>query len=516
MNLINTLHDNWWNRWRIAPALAVLASAAIAFAPSHAARSADGTASEHPNILVVMTDDQDLASLAFMPHVQQLLASRGVTFTRHTVEYSLCCPSRSTYLSGQLSHNSHVRGQSAPNGGYGNLNSADTLPVWLQNVGYATQHVGKYPNGYGMESHPDTGGVPPGWTDWRTPIGAAGGVGDENVYEFYDYTFDENGILVPHGHLPSDYRDDVETGFADDFIRKQSALGKPFFVDLSYLAPHWEWVESNGVPDINREETMDGGSFEAIMNPPKHAPRHDAMFAGAEVPQMASFDEADVSDKPAFVQSRPRLSDDQRRRLNVWYRARLQSLQAVDEGVARLVETLGSLGQLDNTYIIFTADNGWMQGQHRLTFTKVHVYEPSTRIPLIIAGPGVSQGSVSDWTSNVDVPATIASLTHALPGHALDGMSLIPYLKRPSLNRGRVVLHNTSPDKAGYAAVRAGDWKYVEYATGERELYDLARDPDELENVVNDKRHQSLVAHLHQYLDRLSDCAGSGCVLTTR
>src|SRR3954453_14633456 len=145
---------------RAALTLAVaLLSAALA-APTVRAQARAGAIppekAAHPNVLVIMTDDQDLASLQYMTRVHKLLADHGVTFERHTVEYSLCCPSRSSYLSGQLSHNSHVRGQSAPNGGYGNLNTADTLPVWLQQAGYATQHVGKYPNGYGMESHPST------------------------------------------------------------------------------------------------------------------------------------------------------------------------------------------------------------------------------------------------------------------------------------------------------------------------------------------------------------------------
>src|SRR3954447_15214949 len=136
---------------------AALLSTAFASATMNAQVRAGAVATAkpaHPNVLVIMTDDQDLASLQYMTRVHTLLADHGVTFERHTVEYSLCCPSRSTYLSGQLSHHSHVRGQSAPNGGYGNLNTADTLPVWLQQAGYATQHVGKYPNGYGMESHP--------------------------------------------------------------------------------------------------------------------------------------------------------------------------------------------------------------------------------------------------------------------------------------------------------------------------------------------------------------------------
>ena len=156
-----------------------------------------------------------------------------------------------------------------------------------------------------------------------------------------------------------------------------------------------------------------------------------------------------------------------------------------------------------------------MEGHHRLAFTKVHAYEPSTRVPLVVRGPGVKHGRVvHDWTSNVDVPATILARAGARPDRPLDGMSLAAYFPTPERRLHRVVLHQTSPDAAGYAAVRAGAWKYVEYRNGERELYDLATDPEELQNRAADPTAAGTRAGMAALLARLTTCAGPACVVT--
>jgi arylsulfatase A-like enzyme len=491
----------------LAAALSLIASVPL----SHALTSTETgsvPASKAPNIVVVMTDDQDVATLQYMPHVKQLLIDRGVQFTHHTVVYPLCCPSRSAYLSGQVGHNNHVRGNIAPAGGYDNLDTSETLPVWLSAAGYATEHLGKYPNGYDGHQHPATGGVPPGWTEWHGAV-------DPTTYEFYGYTLNENGVDVTHGATEADYQTDVLTGLATDFIQRRSQGDQPFFLDVAYLAPHWEFRP--GTSGIVNVGDVEGGSGESSLGtPPVPAKRHLGMFTDVQAPRPPSFNEADVSDKPQFVQDTPLLTASQIDQIDRWYRKRLASLQAVDEGVAKIVQTLADTGELNNTYIVFTADNGWLQGEHRLALQKTHAYTESSTVPLVIAGPGVKAGGkVTDNTEHLDLTATILDLAGAkAEGHPLDGMSLVPYLSKPRLNLGRAAFQESSPDDAGYVSVRAGRWKYVEYNNGDRELYDLVADPYQLQSLHEDPSKAELIARLSALLEGFRTCKGSSCVVT--
>ncbi len=152
----------------------------LALAPATAGRS--GTAPRRtpaegpPNILVIMTDDQTVEQMRAMPKTQALLAARGTTFANSFVDDSLCCPSRSTFLTGQYAHNHGVRANGGPHGGYVHLDHTNTLPLWLQEAGYYTAHVGKYLNNYGKSSL----APPPGWSRWLA-------LTDPTVYRMYDY-----------------------------------------------------------------------------------------------------------------------------------------------------------------------------------------------------------------------------------------------------------------------------------------------------------------------------------------
>ncbi|MEA2461481.1 MAG: N-acetylglucosamine-6-sulfatase, partial [Actinomycetota bacterium] len=337
-------------------ALALAAASTVLAVPiSKAQRVAPVAAQpERPNIITIMTDDQDVASLRYMPRVKRLLTEKGTTFTNHHVVFPLCCPSRSGYLSGQVGHNNHVRGNTPPEGGYGNLDWTDTLPVWLSNAGYATDHLGKYPNGYDGSQHPETQGVPPGWTEWHGAV-------DPTTYEFYNYVLNENGVNVKHGSSPEEYQTDVLTGIAKNFIKDRSGGEKPFFLDVAYLAPHWEF-RPGSTGEENPGDIEGRNSTENLIgNPPVPAPRHIGMFKGLKAPRTPSYNEKDVSDKPAFVQDSDRMTDAQKRTIDVWYERRIESLQAVDEGIAKILKTLRDSGELDNTYVIFMADNGWLQ-----------------------------------------------------------------------------------------------------------------------------------------------------------
>ena len=460
-----------------------------------------------PNIVVVMTDDQDVASLKYMPKVQKLLIDKGMTFKEQTAVFPLCCPVRAAYLSGQAGHNNNVRGNTAPSGGYENLDASQTIPVWLDDAGYVSTHLGKYPNGYDGTQHPERNGVPPGWTEWHGAV-------DPTTYLFYDYVLNENGTNVLHGSSPEDYQTDVLTDLAVDFVERRSDGSKPFFLDVAYLAPHWEFRPGTSgevdAGDLEGQQSVES----AIGTPPVPAPRHNDLFKDRHAPRLPSFNEKNVSDKPQFIQDKEKLTKGQIEEIDEWYGLRLASLQAVDEGVARIIRTLKRTDELENTYFIFTADNGWLQGEHRMSLQKVHIYDESSNVPLIVRGPGVEEGTtVGENTSSLDLPRTIVDLSGANPkGHKLDGMSLRPYFENPKLRLGRRVFVETESGESGYVAVRTNEWKYVEYNNGDRELYDLDKDPFELKSLHLQKSKKPVIARLSAAIESFRSCTGSKCV----
>ena len=303
--------------------------------------------------------------------------------------------------------------------------------------------------------------MPAGWDDFHGLVDA-----QVSAYQYYRYVLDSNGVLIPYGELESDYQTDVITGLATTFIENQEADDdRPFFLSAGYVAPHWSVPPCTVLsPDLDREGN---GQFESTMVAPPPARRHMdelAAMTDADVslPRGPAYNEEDVSDKPAFVRNTAPLTQAQGERLDRWYRARLASLLAVDEGLRAIREALDAAGELGRTIFVFTSDNGWMQGEHRLAYTKLHVYQESTVVPLVIAGPGIrAGGQVAEATSNIDIAATILDLAGAQPrsGYELDGMSLVPYLVEPDVPRDRVVFHETSADQAGYLAARLGPWK---------------------------------------------------------
>ena len=472
---------------------------------SHAQRAipAPERSQERPNFVVVMTDDQDVASVRYMPRVKELLKERGVTFAKHTVVYPVCCPSRAGYLSGQVPHNNGVRGNTAPEGGYENLDATETLPVWLSNAGYNTTHLGKYPNGYDGTQHIESKGVPPGYTEWHGAV-------DPTTYEFYGYILNEDGVNTPHGASEADYQTDVLTDLAVDFIDRRAPEDAPFFLDVAYLAPHWEFRPGTS-GEVNIGDLEGNNGPESLLGtPPVPAKRHLDLFTGAKAPRGPAFNEEDVSDKPTYVRESNPLSESQINEIDRWYRKRLASLQAVDEGVGQIIDALDRSGELNNTYFIFTADNGWMQGEHRIALQKVRAYDEASLVPLIVAGPGIEQDAiVLDPTSHVDLPATILDLAGAKArGHELDGASLASYFGRPTQRLGRAVFQETQPGEEGYYSVTTRRWKYVEYNNGDLELYDLVRDPFQLESLHADTDHTRISRHLARLIEGFKDCVG--------
>ena len=478
-------------RPRVTAAAAVLVAGGLAAgaARQEASSATHAAPAARPNVVVIMTDDQTLESVRVMTNVRRLLGAQGTTFANSLVSFSLCCPSRATFLTGQYNHNNTVMGNAAPEGGYYKLDSSNTLPVWLQRAGYYTAHVGKYLNQYGTRNPTE---VPPGWSEWRGSV-------DPTTYRFYGYRLNEGGTVREY----AGYQTDVYTEKALDLIRRRAPQAQPFFLSLAYLAPHSGGPREPGDPQ---------------MATPVPAPRHRDRFASEALPAPPSFNEADVSDKPAGIRGRPVLPPRRVTQIREMYQQRLESLLAIDEGVERIVSQLQAVGELDDTLVIFTTDNGFFHGEHRVPNGKVLHYEPSSRIPLILRGPGVPRGrTLTQLVANVDLAPTIVDAANATPGRRLDGRSLLPLLRDPGSSWGRdVLLQRGGAAAQVFQAIRTPRYKYIEYGNGDRELYDLAADPNELQSRHADPALAALRAELARRLAALRRCAGAACNLGPR
>jgi N-acetylglucosamine-6-sulfatase len=473
----------------------VLAALALGLSTHPGPAAAEPVDSGRANVVLIMTDDEDVALHEFMPKTKALLHDRGTTFENFFVTYSFCCPSRASILRGQYAHNTHIVGNELPWGGFEKLRQLgleeSTVATWLQGAGYHTAMVGKYLNRY----VPERDGVPPGWDEWYV-----GG----NAHPSYNYTLNENGRMVAYGDQPEDYLNDVLTDKAVQVIRDTSAAAQPFFVYVLPYTPH---------------------------SPSVAAPRHEGMFADAKLPRPPGFDEEDVSDKPAFIRMIPPIDDDEFDRLEREYQRRLSSLQAIDDMVASIVEALEAAGVLENTYVIYSSDNGFHLGEHRLPAGKDFAYEEDIRVPAVVRGPGVPAGQrIEAMVLNSDFAPTFAEIAGIEPPEFVDGRSFLPLLEnaaqpwRDSFLIERRQFENQYVElaerlgmpadeleqSAQFDAIRTPAWTYVEYGTGERELYDLARDPHQLENVV-ETADPALVAALEARLAELRTCAGAEC-----
>lgn len=447
----------------------------------------DSPLPETLNVLVIMTDDQTESDMVALPKTRALLGGRGTTFESSFASYPLCCPSRSTLLTGQYPHNHGVRANAPPLGGYPLLDHSNTLPVWLQAAGYYTAHVGKYLNGYGTKSP----APPPGWSRWF-------GLMDPSTYRFYGYKVSEDGIPVQYGDSADDYQTDVLAAEAERIIRSRAGADQPFFLWVAPVAPHLE---------------MQGRT----QSPPRPAPRHEGSFAREPLPAKPSFNEADVQDKPAHIRKRPRLKPAQVREAVELNRARLASLLAVDDMVERLVRALEETGQMDRTLVIFTSDNGFFLGEHRVPKGKFLPYEESSRVPLLVRGRDFPEGhTAAQLVSNVDLAPTIVHWAQRVtPARVMDGRPLQFPAADPGEGRGRTLLlegarlNSNSPE---YAAVRDDRWLYVEYATGARELYDLRSDPYQIRSLHASPALARVREDLAARLARLRDCSGDECL----
>jgi N-acetylglucosamine-6-sulfatase len=478
-------------------ALGVAALAASACGATASPRSVSTAQSDaRPNIVFVLTDDLAWNLVQYMPHVQEL-QRRGMTFSRYYVTDSLCCPSRSSIFTGRFPHDTGIFTNMAPDGGFEVFHARGeengTFATDLRAAGYRTAMMGKYLNGYMPKGIVDGSPlyVPPGWDEWDV----AG-----NAYGEFNYNLNENGRAVGYGSQPQDYLTDVIGSKAARFVNDAADAGKPFLIELATFAPHAPYTP---------------------------APRNANDFPGLTAPRPPSFD-AENTDPPRWLSGHAPLGPGQLANIDTGFRKRAQSVQAVDTMIGNLEATLDARGIAGNTYIVFSSDNGYHMGEHRLTPGKMTAFDSDIRVPLIVAGPGVpAGGTTTKIAQNIDLRPTFNELAGARISRIVDGHSLVSLLRGGSgtgWRRSALVEHH-GPDYArndpdlpppgsgnptSYEALRTGSAVYVEYRDGEREYYDLARDPNELHNTYGRLSRKSR-SRLHAALRDAEGCAGAAC-----
>jgi arylsulfatase A-like enzyme len=495
-----------------------------------------GAAAPRLNVVVIMADDLDvhaldtMVALGRMPAFKANFLDSGIRFTQSFVTNALCCPSRATFLTGQYSHNHGALSNTRPNGGVTRLRDESTLATWLDEAGYRTGYIGKYLNGYGLNwvnvpdsplPQHDPRYRPPGWDDWQ-------GLVDPTTYRVYNYVISDNGTLVRYGRRRQDYQTDVLAERAASFITRTPG---PFFLAVNPLAPH---IEVEGVQTYRWRN-----SWQWAIRP---APRHeDSVTVGLLPALKPSFNEPDLSDKPVW---RPQLDAEDlagapgtpRGGLLAQYRSRLASLRAVDDLIQRVFRALRITGRLANTVVIFTSDNGYLYGEHRLS-GKLAAYEESIRVPLYVHVPWSAQPRTVDrLVTNADLAPTIAELAGAVPALPVDGRSFAPLLhgETPADWRRRFLVehwwNDSVYDMPTFAAVRTGpedgptaDTLYVEYYDQNygqavddvpdpvmfRELYDLQADPFQLDSLHREAARTAQMETLSHLLAGLRTCGSA-------
>jgi N-acetylglucosamine-6-sulfatase len=485
---------------QVAQAAPARSARAAAPAGRQGRKQAAPASTRRPNIVFVLTDDLSMDLVRFMPQVQAL-ETRGMAFDNYFVSDSLCCPSRTSIFTGEFPHNSGVFTNAGSDGGmtafYSHNDEDKAFNVALQQAGYRTAMMGKYINGYldgpNRSPVPDTY-VPPGWNEWDVA-----GWG----YPEFNYTLNQDGRLHHYGHRPADYLTDVLAKRGVSFINRSAKSDKPFFLELATFTPHYPYTP---------------------------APRDRQKFAGLQAPEPPSFNRLPTS-APAWLAGRPPLTKRQISRVNAVFRKRVQDVQSIDDMMTQINETLQKHHLLGNTYVVFSSDNGLHTGEYRLMPGKLTAFDTDIHVPLVIAGPGVLPDSTSDaMAENVDLADTFTAMAGTvMPDN--DGASLMPLLRSiatPADWRNAVLIEHHGATSTGpasnvpanpdaqtrhsgnppsYEAMRSKRFLYVEYDDGERELYDLASDPDELHNLAGDLSAQSL-ATLHSELLALEDCHG--------
>jgi arylsulfatase A-like enzyme len=453
----------------IRPGVAVvLAVLALAWS-SVALPEVRGQEDARPNVIVIVTDDQSDDSIPnpyeVMPYLQRRAVDpddHWIVFENGYVNTPLCCPSRATMLTGRFSHHTGVR----DNEDAQLFDESSTLATWLQDAGYHTGLVGKYLNLYPFE---EPAYIPQGWDRWwgreHGPVTSL----------YYDYSMFEQDHVVRYGHTDADYATDVLADQATEFVR-EALTDRPYFLWFAPTAPHPPWVA---------------------------APRDEGAFADLAVPTPPSVGEADVSDKPAWVRALAPMDDAQRATQRRHRRQSYAALLAVDDAIRGIMDAVRARGELGETIVVFTSDNGLAFGEHRWT-KKSCPYQACLGVPFMIRMPDAQHRTERAIVSAADLAPTIAELTGATPSTDFDGVSLVPLLSTGSrAGLPGEVFAEWVGDKAipAWWEVRTRRFAYTELGTGERELYVLRDDPFELVNVIDAPAFQADVSRLAATLE---------------
>ena len=479
-------------RGRLLP-IAVAAAAALGlagvatFAPGAVPTPTADAA--RPNVVLILVDDARYDDLTTLPAVKRLIGDQGATFTNFNAPFPLCCPARSTLLTGQYAHNHGVLDNKAPLGGFTKFDDEHTLATWLTPE-YTTGLIGKYLNEYKAPYQP------PGWDEWMVPRAT------------YNYLGRRWAINIGAGIETRSYRGyqtDTIGMLAKRFIVRNSATDRPFFLFTSIVAPH-----------AGNPAEHDDPRFPT----PNVAKRHRDAFAGMKNTD-PSFNEADVSDKPL----RPsRLTAAEIAGLTEVNAQRRESLLSAQSALKKIVNTLRSTDELNNSYVVFMSDNGYLLGDHRIRGGKVFPYEVATTVPFMMRGPGIIPGTVvRQPTGQQDFAPTVLAMADAraaASGFPIDGINLMPLMSDPDRRADRPIVIEAgpkSPKASDYrfhgikAKLGAKVWKYVVRSNGKKELYDLTDDPHELTNVANTRSYRDTQAEMAGLLDDYQWCAAQQC-----
>lgn len=489
-----------------------------------------------PNFVVIMLDDFDAASVDLMvvkgmlPNIKRYLYDEGFRFANSFSTSTFGAPTRATFLTGQYPHNHGEIGGEPVLGEAPKFNQGSTVATWLKRAGYLTALVGRYTTGYGYATAPTF--IPPGWDFWA-------GLVDPSTWSTSNYVMNIGGSVIDFAPYNAEtvtyYQTDILAYLSRLFVQQAAITPQPFFLLATPVVYNREIWPSPDVTNMCPDPTnpFTGGNYWGVTQRP--APRYlNTIFGDLQnfpLPQPPSFNEADVSDKPDWLQSNASMTaDDIACRQKAYWR-RLESLRAVDDLVGQIMMAVEAAGALNKTYVIFTADNGFMDGQHRFP-EKMPAYEESIRVPLLMRVPGnMSPRTVNQLVLNTDLAPTIAQLAAAVATHTVDGRSLVPLLQNPNHTPWRkigLIEHMFVAAEPGvaftpppsYLAARA-DWptprtfvRYPAVNTGVNgELYDIATDPYQLQNLYGDPARQAEVGRLSVWLAWLRTCRGISCVV---
>ena len=472
---------------------------------------------------MVMMDDMRWDELRFAPNASRYITGRGLRFANSFSPLPLCCPARASLLLGKYAHNHRVMTVKKPYG-FGALNDSRTVATSLRNSGYKTAMVGKYLNGYGQMPSRVTGGKsmlykPAGWTDWMASLETkwprnsrySGG-----TYNYQSFTQNINRRVVMHR---GQYSSNVIASQSAGLIRKYHRSAAPFFLWVTPVAPHHGGPGEKRDPHDYRKANGFVQHFPTPYTPKGVRGRFDRAITHAPGVPLRRAAEPNLSDKPHFFGKYLENTRTEKLRLRVVERQRAEAIYAWDAQFARMITALKQTGEYANTVLVFTSDNGYYMGEHRHPAGKVTHHEVSTRVPLVVAGPGVQRGVRYSPAMTHDLTATLLDIANAQPLPGMDGTSLWPVMTgadrawtRPVLLEALFGLSRTSPGfPAGVTqfGVRTGRYKYVRYSNGAEELYDLTEDPNELTGRQIDPAYAEIKARMVALWVKYAACRGA-------